>query len=147
MRGRFHPDSGQLYASGMFAWAGSKRGDGGFYRIRYTGENPHLPSGLEATGDGVRLTYTGALDAASVQPGAFKVEVWNLKRTKNYGSKHYDQRRLEVSAADVSADGKSVTLTVPQLEPTWGMEIQYKLKAADGATVEGKLHNSIHQMP
>src|SRR5690606_24509739 len=38
MRGRFHPDEGQLYAAGMFAWAGNKVKDGGFYRIRATGK-------------------------------------------------------------------------------------------------------------
>ena len=147
MRGRFHPENGQLYATGMFAWAGSKRGDGGFYRIRYTGDDPYLPVGLEATADGMRLTFTGAVDPESAKGDAFRLQVWDLKRTKNYGSKHYNQRALEVAAASVSADGKSVMLQVPDLEPTWGMEIHYKLKGADGEAFEGKIHNSIHEMP
>ncbi len=48
MRGRFHPIDGQLYACGMFAWAGNRTQDGGFYRVRSTGKTVHLPIGLNA---------------------------------------------------------------------------------------------------
>ncbi|MGI9239623.1 MAG: DUF6797 domain-containing protein, partial [Verrucomicrobiales bacterium] len=58
MRGRFHPDDGQLYTSGMFAWAGNKRQDGGLYRIRATGKPMNLASGLEATKGGMILHFT-----------------------------------------------------------------------------------------
>ena len=44
MRGRFHPRDGQLYACGMFAWAGSATQPGGLYRIRATGQPMHLPT-------------------------------------------------------------------------------------------------------
>ena len=44
MRGRFHPHDGQLYACGMFAWAGNATQPGGLYRIRYTGRAMHCPS-------------------------------------------------------------------------------------------------------
>ena len=47
IRGRFHPVDGQLYTCGMFAWAGSRQQPGGFYRIRYTGENTFVPVGAK----------------------------------------------------------------------------------------------------
>ena len=53
MRGRFHPDDGQLYACGMFAWAGNQTAPGGFYRVRATGKPMFLPTGLHATKNGV----------------------------------------------------------------------------------------------
>ena len=43
MRGRFHPDDGQLYCCGMFAWAGNQQQPGGLYRIRRTDHPVHLP--------------------------------------------------------------------------------------------------------
>ena len=62
MRGRFHPKDGQLYTSGMFAWAGNKRQDGGLYRIRATGKEANLPTGLRAVKDGIILSFTDPLD-------------------------------------------------------------------------------------
>ncbi|MGB1789417.1 MAG: hypothetical protein ACPHP2_08650, partial [Limisphaerales bacterium] len=43
MRGRFHPGDGQLYACGLFGWAGNKTRPGGFYRLKHTGKPVHVP--------------------------------------------------------------------------------------------------------
>ena len=67
MRGRFRPQDGQLYACGMFAWAGSRTQPGGFYRLRYTGKPVHLPIGLNATPEGMLITFSGELDRASAE--------------------------------------------------------------------------------
>src|SRR5262249_50396041 len=61
-----------------------------------------------------------------------------------YGSKHCDEKPAKGTAATVSADGKSVTLAIEGLQPTWGMEIKYDVKAADGSAVQGFLRNTIH---
>lgn len=148
MRGRFHPGNGQLYATGMFAWAGSKRGDGGFYRIRHTGKNPKLPILLEATNDGIQLGFTTKLDSATATTTrSYQVEVWDLKRTRNYGSRHYNQRKLAITKVTLSADGRKTRLHIPELKPTWGMSIKYNLRDSAGAEVKGEIHNSVHQMP
>ena len=63
-----------------------------------------------------------------------------------YGSDHYDEKPSKVTAATVSADGKTVTLEIADLKPTWCMEIKYAIKAADGEAVEGVIHNTIHQL-
>ena len=65
MRGRFHPKDGQLYACGMFAWAGNQTAPGGFYRIRSTGKPMFLPIGLHATRTGLQITFTEPIDRAS----------------------------------------------------------------------------------
>ncbi len=147
MRGRFHPEQRQLFATGMFAWAGSARGDGGFSRIRHTGVDPALPVELRAREGELTLTFTSPVDTASVTTGAFKVEAWDLKRTKGYGSKHFDQRRLQIAAAQLAPDGRSVTLAIPELAPTWGMSIDYQLRDTAGDAFEGSIHNSIHRLP
>ncbi len=147
MRGRFHPDNGQLYTTGMFAWAGSKHRDGGFYRIRATGAAPNLPIDLKASAEGVELGFTDPLDKVSAETTTnYAIKVWGLKRTKNYGSKHYDERPLKVTSATLAADGRTVFLTIPDIAPTWCMEIKITLKAADGTAFERIIHNTIHQL-
>ncbi len=147
MRGRFHPGDGQLYCCGMFAWAGSQQQPGGLYRIRYTGQPVHLPVGLHATKNGVEIQFSGEVDSDSgCDPKNFAVTVWDLKRTANYGSKHFNERRLEVSSAELADDGQTVTLTIPELQPTWGMEINYAIKKSNGEPLRGKIHNTIHRM-
>jgi putative heme-binding domain-containing protein len=147
MRGRFHPTDGQLYCCGMFAWAGDQTQPGGFYRVRYTGKAVHLPVGLNATKTGMKITFSGALDPkAASDPKNYAVQTWALKRSAEYGSKHYDEKRANVTGAQVSADGKTVTLAIADMKPTWCMEIRYTLSASDGAAVQGIVHNTIHRL-
>ena len=147
MRGRFHPVDGQLYTCGMFAWAGSQHQSGGLYRVRYTGKPVHLPMGLKATKDGVSISFSGTLDNDVVSTvDHYAVKVWSLKRTANYGSKHFDERRLKVTAASLSSDGKTLMLTIPEIKPTWCMEIKYSIKSAEGKTINGTIHNTIHNL-
>jgi putative heme-binding domain-containing protein len=147
MRPRFHPTDGHLYVCGMYAWAGNQTAPGGFYRVRYTGKPADLPVGLRATSGGVEVTFTDALDPTAVaDPRNYEVRVWGLKRSQTYGSKHIDERSLAVSKATLATDGKSVRLDIPDLAPTWGMEIKYRLKGADGRAVTGDIHNTIHAM-
>ncbi len=144
MRPRFHPTDGSLYACGMYAWAGNQLQPGGFYRVRYTGKPADLPVGLKAKAGAVELTLTDAVDPKSVEAKAFDVKVWGLLRTKNYGSKHQDEKPLTVAKATVSDDGKTVRLELPDLAPTWCMEIKYRLKGADGRAITGTVHNTVH---
>jgi putative heme-binding domain-containing protein len=147
MRVRFHPRNGQLYACGMFAWAGNQTEPGGFYRIRYTGKPVHLPIGLHARQDGMRVKFSGTLDRESAANAAnYAVQIWNIRRSANYGSDHYDQTPLAVTNAALSPDGRTVTLQIPQIKPTWCMEIKYWLKGAGGEPVSGTIHNTIHRL-
>ncbi|MEO8495653.1 MAG: DUF6797 domain-containing protein, partial [Planctomycetota bacterium] len=147
MRGRFNPADQQLYACGMFAWAGNQQQDGGFYRIRYTGQPVHLPIGLRAKRRGVELAFSGQMDAVTLaEPSNYVVKVWSLKRTADYGSKHYDEHAVSVSESTPSADGCGVLLTIPDLAPTWCMEIKYTLKGKQGQPIDGVIHNTIHTL-
>jgi putative heme-binding domain-containing protein len=146
MRPRFHPTDGQLYVCGMYAWAGNQTVPGGFYRVRYTGKPTDLPIGLSAKAGAMEIAFTDSLDAKSVEAKSFAVTVWGLKRSQNYGSKRLDERPLAVVSAALSTDGKTVRLELPDLTPTWGMEIRYRLTGAGGRSVEGVIHNTIHQL-
>lgn len=147
MRPRFHPADGHLYVCGMYAWAGNQTVPGGFYRVRYTGKPTDLPVGLAAKVGAVEITYTDELDPKSLDATCFDVKVWGLTRSKNYGSKHIDEKSLTVAKAILSDDRKTVRLELPDLAPTWGMEIKYRLQGADARLITGSIHNTIHGFP
>jgi putative heme-binding domain-containing protein len=147
MRGRFHPGNEQLYACGMFAWAGSQTQAGGFYRLRYTGKNVHLPIKVEATTRGMKLTFTDPIEPSIAKDVAnYQVKQWALKRTANYGSKHYDEQMLKISGVSLSNDGHSVLIEMSAIKPTWCMEIKYQLQGLTGDTFQGTIHNTIHAL-
>jgi hypothetical protein len=146
MRGRFHPTTGDLYLCGLSAWGTEQLHlPGGFYRVRATGKPVHVPIELRAHHDGIDLTFSDPLDRASVSEGSnFKVSTWSLTRSARYGSARNDVSVLDISAASLLADGRTVRLTLPQIKPTWQMEIHYDVKSAEGAAVRGTLQNTIH---
>ena len=144
MRGRFHPIDQQLYCCGMFAWAGNQQQPGGFYRIRYTGKPLHTPSKVEVTDSGLVLTLTDAVSpAVAADPKNYRVEVWDLVRASRYGSKHHEQRTLEIKNAKITNDNKSIELVIPDLKPTRGMKLLWSLKTSDGKRIQGEYHGSI----
>lgn len=144
MRPRFHPTDGSLFVCGMFAWAGNQPAPGGFYRVRYTSKPIDLPVGLKAKPGAIELTFTDPIDAKTVGLKSFDVKVWGLKRSKDYGSKHINEKSLEVTKATTSPDGLTVRLEISDLQPTWGMEIKFRLRDTSGNSVGGTIHNTIH---
>jgi len=145
MRGRFGND-GALYACGMFAWAGNAVEPGGFHRIRHTGAAAAMPLAVRAVRGGMILTFSEALASAEVSPSSFALKVWSANRTANYGSPHIDERPLEITAATLAADRRSLALTVPRLAPTQFYELVIKLPTAAGGVVERTMHGTIHHL-
>ncbi|MEP3477962.1 MAG: DUF6797 domain-containing protein [Fuerstiella sp.] len=147
VRGRFHESSEALFACGMFAWAGNQKQPGGFYRIRRTEEPAWVPNSLHVSSKNVVIGLTEAVNAKSaMNVQNYAVTVWDLKRTANYGSRHFNERQLSVTQAKCSSDGTSIELTLPDLEPTWGMEIRCRWKSKDGRSIERTIHNTIHKL-
>jgi putative heme-binding domain-containing protein len=147
MRGRFHPQSGQLYTCGLFGWAGDQTQPGGFYRVRATGKPMFLPVGLSAREDGMALRFTEPLDpATATDPSRYTARTWSIKRTINYGSDHYDEQPLRIASVNLSAEGRTVCLRLPELRPTMCMEITYRLRGNGGEVVDGVIHNSVHHL-
>ena len=145
MRGRFGGD-GALYTCGMFGWAGNAAAPGGFHRIRRTEKPAHVPLTIHAEKGALSVTFSEALDATNVKPDAFAFKVWSLKRSASYGSKHYDEHPLDISAARLSADARTVTLDIPALAPTQCYELKASLQGPDGTTFARSLHGTIHQL-
>jgi hypothetical protein len=148
MRGRFHPADGHLYGCGMYAWAGNRQQPGGLYRVRATGKPACLPVGFHPTRGGLDLTFSDPLAPESVaDPANFGLKVWGLSRSERYGSPHVGEHPLPVAAAKLSADRRTVSLTVPGLGLTQGLEVWYSVIGSDGREVDGLLHGTIHRTP
>ena len=147
MRGRFNPLDGQLYGCGMFAWSSNRQQPGGFYRIRYTGKPVHLPTDINALQGQLKITFSGKLDSESVGDlRNYRISTWDLKRSADYGSKHFNQKDLTIASAALVDDDQTVVLTIPELAPTRGMSITYSFKDRQGNRVRGKIHNTIHHL-
>lgn len=147
MRGRFNPTDGHLYLCGMYAWAGNQQAPGGLYRIRATGKPACLPVGYRVTRDGLAVTFSDPLHPdAAANVRNFGLKVWDLHRSERYGSPHVNERPLKVTAAALSADRRTLTLTIPELRPTHGLELWYSVRSADGREVDGLLHGTVHRL-
>lgn len=143
MRGRFAPGDGALYACGLFAWAGNKTAPGGFFWIRRTSQPLRMPISLAATDAGLRIEFSTPV-ATEVVRHRWHYRSWGLTRTANYGSPHVGERDHAVESVDVSSDGRVVTLGIHEFAPTWCYELRWDLPAADGTSLSGRLHGTIH---
>ena len=148
MRGRFNPVDGHLYTCGLFGWAGDRTQPGGFYRVRMTGKPLFVPVGLTRAGRAAWRSRSQArlsgnlsknppisrpkLGQSSVQPTTAPITSTNAR----HGSPLQGSPRM----------ARTVTLEIPELKPTWCMEIRYAIKAASGEPVDGVIHNTIHHL-
>jgi len=156
MRARFNPADGQLYICGLVGWATNMTEPGGFHRVRYTGAPIHMPTALHVHPDSITITFSNPLDKTAAQDtGNYSIQQWNYRWTQNYGSKHYsstDPKKeghddVEITAATLSQDSKTVTLKIPSLKPVMQMKIQLDMKSADGQPIKHTIHNTINRVP
>ena len=83
MRGRFHPASGQLYACGMYAWAGTQTQPGGLYRVRYTGKPVWVPLELSVQGRHGDHLQAPLDPATATDHRNYAREIWAFKRLRS----------------------------------------------------------------
>jgi len=144
MRGRFHPD-GSLFACGMVGWATNCTQDGGFYRLRPTGNPVRIPVALASRPGALDITFSDPLDPA-IKPGQFEASAWGLRRSASYGSAHLHEQALAVTGCRLDSDRRTVTLEIPGLAPTRGMEVRWKLHDARGSEFTGALNLTLHAL-
>jgi hypothetical protein len=152
---RFNDSDGQLYVVGIKGWQSTAAKDGCFQRVRYTGKPANLPTGLKATTNGLAITFTCKLDKTSGEDaGSYQVQQWNYKWTSGYGSEHYKVSNpkergadpVTVKSAKLSADGKTVFLTIDGIAPVMQMYVKYALETDGGDEVKGEIYNTINKL-
>jgi mono/diheme cytochrome c family protein len=152
-KGTTNPADGQLYAAGFNLWGSNSRGISALLRLRYTGQPSYMVSQFEAGRQGIVLGFDSELDAAvATKPENFKVKRYNYNRTEEYGSGHYKldgttgEETMYVSAVYLSADRKKVLLLVPEMEEVMQMEVDYRLKARDGRSINDQFWFTINHL-
>jgi hypothetical protein len=156
MRGRFNPADGQMYFVGMRGWQTDGSRDGCFQRIRYTGAPMNMPLSAKVTSTSIAITFTDKLDAETAGSADSYSATWaNIRWTADYGSPEFwvsepnkkGREPLPVKGAELSADGKTVTLKFEALKPVHELVIKYKIRGADGAPINQELDYTINRIP
>lgn len=155
MRGRVNPKDGQIYLCGLRGWQTAGAKEGGFYRVRYTGEPVTMPTALSVRPNGVAIASPSR--SMPMPPGTSATTVWSSGTTfipATYGSaevsaedaKKKSHDKVEVKAATLSKDRRTVTLEMP-VKPVMQMKIKLFLKSAEGQPIAHEIYNTIHRVP
>ena len=133
----FSPDDSQLYVGQTFrGW--TRNSADGLKRVSYTGETPFEMQNISITKTGFRLTFTKPVDESTLSRlSHYKAQSYWYKSHHNYGSPQMDVTELSVTSAQVSADGRTVNLTIPGIQPKRIVQFDLGegLVAADGSTI------------
>lgn len=150
-RGRFHPNDGQLYVSGMAGWGSYSAADGCFQRVRYTGEAVQLPRRFHVHRNGVLVEFTEMLDRAFVEKAEHHfAQCWNYRYSSGYGSREFSPSHyglpghdpVPISSIHLLADGRSLFLELRDLQPV--NQLHLNLGLAKGRTCD--LFITVHKL-
>lgn len=96
----------------------------GLQRLVWTGRTPFEPLTMSARPDGFELSFTKPVDEKTAADGeSYRMSSYTYLYHKTYGSPEIDTRELKITAARVSADRKSVRLTVEGLRAGYVHEL------------------------
>ena len=154
LRPDFRDGDGQLYVTGLRGWGTRKKAPGGFYRVRYVGGPLYMPVELRVSeAEGISITFTDPLERGSAEDTEnYVVRRWNYQRSSRYGSDKFrldgerGTEKVQVLAARLSSDGRTVTLTVEDLREVDQMQVWLSLEAADGALVVREIPLTINRL-
>jgi hypothetical protein len=155
MRARFNPRDGQLYVCGLDGWQTAATRDGCFQRVRVTGKPFNLPCDFQVAPGKITIQFTDPLDPTStIKLSNWKIEQWNYRYSKDYGSDHYRPSApdkighdpVTIESIDLSIDKKTVTLSIPELAPVMQMNIKATLQATDKTPIQLDIFNTIHRL-
>ena len=156
MRAHFHPQDGQLYIAGLSEWQSNAAKKTGFDRVRYTGKPVYGVTATKVVPGGVQLTFSQPLDGASVADiQNWSGKRWNYRRTENYGSPELSVKdpqkngrdALEITAATLGTDGRTVTLKIGDIKPVMQQSIKWDIKAKDGTQIAQEIQQTVHEVP
>jgi putative heme-binding domain-containing protein len=148
-RGRFNPIDGQLYVSGTAGWGTYTPTDGCFQRVRYTGGPAQLPVAFHAHENGVLLAFSRPVDPSiASRADRHLAQAWNYRYSASYGSPELSPRHpgqpghdvLSIRSAHVLADGKSLFLEIPDLQPVNQLHLHVSTDAGSPTDVFATVH-------
>jgi len=155
-RARVHPIDGQVYVVGSQGWMNYAIQDGSFERVRYTGQPVFYPSGFEVYSNGIRVDFNEslAIGMGIENPESHFAQQWQYLYSMGYGSPEFSIREpgtvghdpISISSANVSDDGKSLFLEMPNLTPAMTVHLRLHLAFADGNPFATDLFATVHDL-
>ena len=155
MRGRFNPRDKALYVTGLKGWQTSAIRDGCLQRVRYSGETMRLPTDFSIHENGIRLTFSVALDAELAKDvESYGIEQWNFRWSEKYGSPDFKPSQpgvegrdtVKVKSARLLPDGKSIFIETEPLSPVMQFAVEYNLEDKDGERMRGGFYTTINRL-
>ena len=124
-------------------------------RVRATGKPLDTPTALKVTADGVALTFSRPLDRTAAEtPSNYRAARWNYRWSKDYGSPRLKptdgtvgQDDVAVTAAKLSADGRTVSLSLAGMAPVMQLQVGLNVPATDGRPVRGSVFLTPRHVP
>jgi hypothetical protein len=121
---QFGPDGSMLAGLTNRGWGSLGGRSWGLQRVVYTGVLPFEVLHMRVTPDGFDLEFTMPVDPETAgQPSSYELGSFTYNRFANYGSPEIDHERHVITRATVSADGRSVRLTVDGLRTGYVHEL------------------------
>lgn len=152
MRGRVNPHDGQVYVAGLRGWLTTAQRPGGLYRVRYTGKPAHVPVDFTVRTTGVELRFSDPLDSKTTSDIAnYTAERWNYFYSGAYGSAEYSVTHpkepkhdtLTIQSAQLSNDGKTLTLAIADMRKSAQLQLNFKLHTADGTAIDRVIYLTV----
>ncbi len=155
-RGRFRPQDGQLYVSGMDGWVSFTPDDGCFQRVRYTGGSVQAPVGFHVYENGVAVTFSEPLDREIAEDTASHyAQCWNYRYSSAYGSQEYSTTHrgvaghdpVTIASAHVLADGRTLFLHLPDIQPVSQLHLRMHVDQQTSDLASGRdLFITVHKL-
>lgn len=122
-------------------WASTGKKEYGLQRLVWTGKTPFEIKTMKAQDDGFLLEFTKPINKKmATDVSNYNLTTFTYLYHKAYGSPIEDQQKAMVQNAEVSADGKSVKLTVHGMRLGYIHQLEIpKLKSSSGELL---LHNT-----
>jgi azurin len=148
-RGRFNPEDGQLYVTGMGGWGTYTSADGCFQRVRYTGEPVQLPIAIHAHENGVLVSFTRPVDrAVAVLPKSHFAQAWNYRYGAAYGSPEFSPRHagivghdpLAIRSVSLLGDDRTLFLELPDLQPVSQLHLHLRVDSGPPRDLFATVH-------
>ncbi|MFD2159226.1 family 16 glycoside hydrolase [Rubritalea tangerina] len=140
MRSRFNPADGQLFIGGLRGWQTNAAELGGIDRIRYTGTPLLTVNKVEAKEGGLLVHFNFELDDELAEdPESYAIQAANIKWSRDYGTKEYlidnpekeGWSKMEVDEAKLQSDGKSVFLSIEDIQPVHELKLEIDVETKD----------------
>src|SRR5438045_924562 len=145
------PTTGELYVGEIrdSGW-GAGNNIGRIVKIKIEPEK--LPCGIaevRATKTGFTIDFFKPVDRAKAADlASYSIQSYRRESTPAYGGPDLDRRNETISTAELSVDGKRVTLTLPELRRGHVYEVRTKNLAPGGAMFHpDEAHYTLNQIP